>query len=82
MGDDWDMTADTTTETTTQQQQTPLYQRLPNPMMLIFGLATLFASGYILTGNWWFPSIDPRWLIAGGALVVGLLLLGASLRRR
>lgn len=53
----------------------------PDPLTLIAGLVALFASAYVLTdGAVSLPSLDPRWLIAGSALLVGLLLLGASLR--
>ncbi|GAB2751978.1 hypothetical protein [Amycolatopsis magusensis] len=46
---------------------------------LLIGLATLGASGYVLTdGALPLPGFDPRWLIAGAAVLVGLLLLGAS----
>lgn len=76
MSEHWDTDTTTTTER-------PLYRRFPHVPSLIFGVLALLATGYVLTdGDWWFPSIDPRWLIAGGALLVGLLLLGASLRPR
>ena len=56
-------------------------RRWPDVFTLLVGLATLFASAYVLTdGNLWVPSMDPRWLITGGALFVGLLLLASSLR--
>lgn len=73
--DDW------TSEQTKQEEQ-PLYRRFPDVVSLIFGLGALLVSGYVFSGQWWLPSIDPRWAIAGGALLVGLLLLGASLRPR
>jgi hypothetical protein len=58
-------------------------KRGPDLLTLIVGVATLFVSAYVLAdGNVWFPSVDPRWIIAGGALVVGLILLGSSLRGR
>ncbi|WP_235022399.1 hypothetical protein [Amycolatopsis alkalitolerans] len=48
---------------------------------LLIGIATLFASAYTLTdGTAWFPSLDLRWLLAGGAILFGVLMLGASLR--
>jgi hypothetical protein len=47
------------------------------------GIATLLMAAYVLTdGRTWLPSFDPRWLLAGGAVLVGLLLLGSSVRRR
>jgi hypothetical protein len=34
----------------------------------------------ISDGGFDLPSVDPRWLIAGAALLIGLLLLATSLR--
>jgi hypothetical protein len=46
---------------------------------LIVGIATLLVSAYVLSdGASWLPQFDFRWIIAGGAVFVGLLLLGAS----
>ncbi|WP_236796837.1 hypothetical protein [Amycolatopsis sp. GM8] len=48
---------------------------------LLIGIATLCASAYVLTdGRTWLPSFDLRWLLAGGAILFGALMLGASLR--
>ncbi|MTD56289.1 hypothetical protein GKO32_20240 [Amycolatopsis sp. RM579] len=48
---------------------------------LLIGIATLFASAYTLTdGITWLPSFDVRWVLAGGAILFGALMLGASLR--
>jgi hypothetical protein len=56
-------------------------RRGPDVLTLIFGIGTLLVSAFVLTdGALWIPSLDPRWLVAGGALVVGLFLLTASLR--
>jgi hypothetical protein len=56
-------------------------RRFPDPLGLAVGLVTLAISAYVLSdGAWDLPAVDPRWLIAGGALFVGLMLLGASLR--
>ncbi|CRK59929.1 hypothetical protein [Alloactinosynnema sp. L-07] len=50
-----------------------------DPVSLIAGLLTLFASAYVLTdGQVWVPIPDFRWIIAGGAVVIGLLLLLGS----
>jgi len=58
-------------------------RRGPDVLTLIAGIATLLVSAYVLTdGALWVPSIDPRWILAGGALVVGGFLLIASLRGR
>jgi len=46
---------------------------------LIMGVATLLVSAYVLSdGASWLPSFDFRWVVAGGAVFVGLMLLGAS----
>lgn len=48
---------------------------------LLIGIATLCASAYTLTdGATWLPSFDLRWVLAGGAILFGVLMLGASLR--
>jgi hypothetical protein len=58
-------------------------RRGPDLLALIAGIGTLLVSTYVLTdGSIWLPSIDPRWLLAGGALVVGLFMLTASMRRK
>jgi hypothetical protein len=50
---------------------------------LIVGVATLLISAYVLSdGASWLPHIDFRWVIAGGAVFVGLLLQGASFGKR
>jgi hypothetical protein len=56
-------------------------RRFPDPLNLIVGLLTIGVAAYALTdGHWGLPAMDPRWVVAGGALLIGLLLLGASLR--
>lgn len=48
---------------------------------LLAGLATLLVSAYVLTdGALWLPPFDLRWVLAGGAVLVGALMLAASLR--
>jgi hypothetical protein len=55
----------------------------PDLLTLFAGIATLLMAAYVLSdGETWLPSFDPRWLLAGGAVLVGLLLLGSSVRRR
>ena len=50
-----------------------------NAFTLIAGIATLLVSAYVLSdGASCLPSFDFRWVIAGGAVFVGLLLLTAS----
>lgn len=71
------------TETEPRDEELPLYRRFPDPLNLLVGLASVFVAAFVLTGgSWWLPHVDPRWAIAGVALFVGLLLLGASMRPR
>ncbi|ATE57365.1 MULTISPECIES: hypothetical protein [Actinosynnema] len=49
---------------------------------LVFGLTALIASAYMLADDSALSGLDLRWLLAGGALVIGLGLLGGSVRRR
>lgn len=54
----------------------------PDLFTLIAGIGALLVSAYLVTdGASWLPAIDPRWLLAGSALLVGVLMLAASLRR-
>jgi hypothetical protein len=70
-------------ETTTVQTEPGRRWRFPDAWSLIIGLVTLVVSAYALSdGALDLPQADPRWLIAGGALFVGLMLLGASIRPR
>jgi fatty acid desaturase len=58
-------------------------RRGPDLLTLLAGIATLLVSSYVLTdGAIWVPSLDPRWLLAGGALLVGVFMLVASVRGR
>lgn len=58
-------------------------RRGPDYGTLLFGVLTLLASAYVLTdGATWLPSIDPRWLLAGVAGVIGVLFLISSAARR
>jgi hypothetical protein len=62
-------------------QQRSTGRRGPDPVTLVAGLLTLVASGYVLSdGALWLPGLDPRWLLAGAALLVGVLMLAGSLR--
>ena len=70
-------------EQPTGTESTGVRRRGPDVFTLIVGLVALVASAYALSdGRIWLPNVDFRWVIAGGALLVGLLLLGASLRPR
>jgi hypothetical protein len=51
-----------------------------DPIGLLFGLAAMCASAFILTDGAF--SFDPRWALATIAVVVGLGLLANSVRRR
>jgi hypothetical protein len=56
-------------------------KRFPDVLTLIAGIGTLLVSAYVLTdGRFTIP--NPTWLLAGGALLVGILLLASSLRKR
>lgn len=59
-------------------------RRWPDLVTLTVGIATLFVSAFVLSdGSTWLPVIDARWVLAGGATLVGLvLLLGGSFRGR
>jgi hypothetical protein len=50
----------------------------------VFGIGALLASGFVLTGgDYWPDFLDLRWVVAGGAIVIGLgLLAGSVLRQR
>jgi hypothetical protein len=51
---------------------------------LVFGLGALLASAYMITdGSFWPGSLDLRWVLAGGAMMIGLgLLVGSLVRKR
>lgn len=73
------MADDPTTDRQTEVQRRR--HRFPDPVNLVVGLLTLAVAGYVLSdGRWDLPSVDPRWAVAGAALLIGLLLLGASVR--
>ncbi len=58
-------------------------RRGPDPLALFVGLATLAMAVFAFVGE--LPDLsgfDPRWLLAGGAALVGLVLLVGSLRGR
>jgi hypothetical protein len=56
-------------------------RRGPDVLTLLMGLISLTAAGMALF-HWTppLPLLDPRWLLAGAAVLVGLLLLAASIR--
>ena len=52
-----------------------------DPIMLVLGLVTLAVATYIVGyGYVPFPHFDTKWVIAGGGVLVGVLMLTASLR--
>lgn len=58
-------------------------RRGPDPIALLIGLLTLGMATAAFTGH--MPNLvgfNPLWLLAGGAAVLGLLLLIGSLGRR
>ncbi|RSM71218.1 hypothetical protein DL991_36675 [Amycolatopsis sp. WAC 01375] len=66
----------------TQTQSSQPAKRGVDVFTLIIGIATLLVSGYVLSdGASWLPQFDFRWVMAGGAIFVGVLLLAASLRK-
>ncbi|OZM75287.1 hypothetical protein CFN78_01720 [Amycolatopsis antarctica] len=49
---------------------------------LLVGVLALLVSGYVLSdGSTWLPVLDLRWVLGGGAVLVGLLMLVASVTR-
>jgi hypothetical protein len=58
------------------------HRRGLDPVTLLFGIGALLVSAIALTdGTSLLPEMDPRWLLAAGAVLVGMLLLVATLRR-
>ncbi|MCU1683490.1 MAG: hypothetical protein JWQ81_4229 [Amycolatopsis sp.] len=61
--------------------QAPDRRRGVDVFTLIIGIATLLVSAYALTdGVSWLPTFDLRWILAGGAVLVGVMMLAASFR--
>jgi hypothetical protein len=64
-----------------EDMETEQRRRFPDPVNLVAGLLTLWVAAYALSdGRLGFSGLDPRWVIAGIALLIGVLLLGASMR--
>lgn len=52
-----------------------------DPLTLFVGVGALLVAGTALTnGTGLLPGMDPRWLLAAGAVLFGALLLIATLR--
>ncbi|WP_197320707.1 hypothetical protein [Saccharomonospora sp. NB11] len=63
-------------------ERTPA-SRSTDPVTLLAGVVTLFVSLYVLSdAHTWFPNLDLRWVLGGGAALVGVLMLVASMRPR
>lgn len=53
-----------------------------DPVSLIAGLAALCGSAYVFfEAQTWIGQLDARWLVAGAAVVIGVIMLAASLRK-
>ena len=67
-----------------EQEQTEVIRRRrgPDPVALVVGVLTLAMAVAAFTGQLPVITVDPRWLLAAAAAVVGALLLLGSLRRR
>jgi hypothetical protein len=58
-------------------------RRGPDPLALVAGVLTLGMAVAAFTGHLpVLPHFDPRWMLAGVAALVGVLLLLGSMRRR
>lgn len=82
-----DTPATGTSERTTPDMTQPPNQtrtrkrRTPDVLTLVVGLMSLAAATMVLAG--WIPQLrmfDLRWVLSGGAVVLGVLLLAASAR--
>lgn len=61
------------------RDQNEVRRGFPDLLTGLAGIGTLLVSAYVLTdGAFHIP--NPTWLLAGGALLVGILLLASSLR--
>jgi hypothetical protein len=53
-----------------------------DPFTLVVGLGALFVAAIGLSGDTgWVHALDPRWLLAAGAVLIGVLMLVGTLRR-
>lgn len=60
----------------------PRTSQAPDVLTLLVGLASLVMATLAIVGYApELPGFDPRWLLAGGAALVGVLVLVSSLRR-
>jgi hypothetical protein len=57
-------------------------RRGPDVITLLVGVLALGMSVSAFVGELpWLPGFDPRWLLAAGAALLGVMLLASSLRR-
>lgn len=70
------------TPATAESRTAPARRRLPDPLALVVGLVSLGVAGFAVTGQAAaLNGFDARWLLAGAAVLLGVLLLIGSLRR-
>jgi hypothetical protein len=55
-------------------------RRSPEPLTLVTGLLALVLAVFAFVGE--LPPVDVRWVLAGGAAALGLVLLVGSMRTR
>ena len=55
-------------------------RRSPEPLTLVTGLLALVLAVFAFVGE--LPPVDVRWVLAGGAAALGLVLLVGSVRSR
>ena len=73
--------AEPTQPTDTDELERSATREAPDVIALLVGLVSLVTATFSIIGYTPEPpSFDPRWLIAGGAAVVGLILLVSSVR--
>ncbi|MGD9985644.1 hypothetical protein [Pseudonocardia sp.] len=69
-------------EPTSTRPGAPARRRFPDLLCLVVGLLSLAVAGPALFGSSLTTlGFDARWLIAGAAVLLGLLMLVGSLRR-
>ncbi|MFC4853333.1 hypothetical protein [Actinophytocola glycyrrhizae] len=62
-----------------ERDQNDTRRGFPDLLTGLAGIGTLLVSAFVLTDGA-FEIPNPTWLLAGGALLVGILLLASSLR--
>lgn len=54
----------------------------PDPVALAAGAVALVVAGFGIAGGSVLAALDPRWVLAVAALVVGVVVLLTTVRRR